>query len=91
MRLKHARGHMWQFVQAAVSGLAVAVVTFTNYKLHFNAATVVLLYMLVIVCQSLAGGSVPSTLVSLGAAICLDGASGYLVASGARSSPPQWK
>ena len=65
--------HYWQRCwQAAVSGLAIAVATFTCYKLHFNAATVVLLYLLVIVAQSLAGGFVLSATVALIAAACLD-------------------
>jgi len=65
--------HYWQrYWQAAVSGLAIAVATFTCYKLHFNAATVVLLYLLVIVWQSLAGGFVLSATVALIAAACLD-------------------
>ena len=58
--------------QAAVSGLAIALVTFSCYKLHFNAATVVLLYLLVIVWQSLAGGFTLSAAIALIAAACLD-------------------
>ena len=55
-----------------MSGLAVAVVTLAGYDLHLNAATVELLYLLVILCQSLAGGFVLSAMVALGAAVCLD-------------------
>jgi len=55
-----------------VSGLAIALVSFCSYKLHFNAATVVLLYLLVIVWQSLAGRFALSAAVALVAALCLD-------------------
>jgi two-component system sensor histidine kinase KdpD len=72
MGRRNAR-HSWQrHWQAAVSGLAIAVATFTCYKLQFNAATVVLLYLLVIVWQSLAGGFVLSAAVAMIAAVCLD-------------------
>jgi two-component system sensor histidine kinase KdpD len=72
MRLRNS-GHYWRRGwQAGVSGLAIAVATFTCYKLHFNAATVVLLYLLVIVWQSLAGGFILSATVALIAAACLD-------------------
>ena len=65
--------HYWRRCwQAAVSGLAIAVVTFSCYKLHFNAAPVVLLYLLVIVWQSLMGGFILSAIVSMVAAVCLD-------------------
>jgi two-component system sensor histidine kinase KdpD len=69
MRLRNARRHGRQ---ATVSGLAIAAVTFASYELHFNAATVVLLYLLVIVWQSLAGSFVLSALISVAAAVCLD-------------------
>jgi two-component system sensor histidine kinase KdpD len=58
--------------RAVVSVLAIAVVTFCSYTLHFNAATVELLYLLIIVWQSLAGGFVLSAAVSLAAGACLD-------------------
>jgi len=61
-----------RFWQAPISGLAIALATFAGYRLHFNAATVALLYLLVIVCQSLSGGRVLSAAFSLGAAACLD-------------------
>ena len=72
MRPRNTRHHWQRYWQAAVSGLAIAVATFTCYKLHFNAATVVLLYLLVIVWQSLAGGFALSAAVALVAAVCLD-------------------
>ena len=72
MRPRSTR-HYWQRCwQAAVSGLAIAPATFSCYKLHFNAATVVLLYLLVIVAQSSVGGFVLSAMVALIAAVCLD-------------------
>ena len=58
--------------RAGASGAAVALVTATGYILRFNAATVVLLYLLVIAWQSLDGGFAISTIISLAAAICLD-------------------
>ncbi len=72
MRLKNTRKYWRQCLQAAASGLAIAVATFSSYKLHFNAATVVLLYLLIIVGQSLTGELVLSALVSLVAAACMD-------------------
>lgn len=72
MRLRNTRQYWRQCMQAAVGGLAIAVVTFASYKLHFNAATVVLLYLLIIVGQSLTGGFAVSAIISLIAAACLD-------------------
>jgi two-component system sensor histidine kinase KdpD len=72
MRRRNTRHYWQQCWQATVSGLAIAVVTFSCYKLHFNAATVVLLYLLVIVWQSLAGGFALSATVAMIAAVCLD-------------------
>jgi two-component system sensor histidine kinase KdpD len=72
MRLRDTRHYWRRGWQAATSGLAIALVTFSCYKLHFNAATVVLLYLLVIVSQSLAGGFVLSAAVAMIAALCLD-------------------
>jgi two-component system, OmpR family, sensor histidine kinase KdpD len=72
MRLRNARRFRRQLLQAAVSGLAIAVATCSGYKLHFNAATVILLYLLIIVRQALAGGFALSAIVSLAAAACLD-------------------
>jgi two-component system sensor histidine kinase KdpD len=72
MRRKNTR-HFWrQCWQAALSGLAIAVATYACYKLHLNAATAVLLYLLVIVWQSLAGGFALSAAVAMLAAVCLD-------------------
>jgi K+-sensing histidine kinase KdpD len=72
MRRKNSRHYWRQCWQAALSGLAVAAATYACYKLHFNAATVVLLYLLVIVWQSLASGFALSAAVAMVAAVCLD-------------------
>jgi two-component system sensor histidine kinase KdpD len=56
----------------AVSGIAIALLTFTGYKLHFNNATIVLLLLFVVVLQSLTGRVVASVIVAIAAAGCLD-------------------
>ena len=61
-----------QALHATASALAIAAVTFVSYSLHLNAATVVLLYLLVIVCQSLAGNFLLSAFISVAAALSLD-------------------
>jgi hypothetical protein len=50
MHLRTARRYGRPAFQATASWLAIAAVTFVSYGLHLNAATVVLLYLLVIVC-----------------------------------------
>jgi hypothetical protein len=40
----------------ALSGLALGLVTLFSYKLHINSLTVVLMYLLIAVLQSLGGG-----------------------------------
>jgi len=72
MRLTNTRQFWRQCQSAATSSLAIAVLTFVGYQLHFNAVTVSLLYLLVIVLQSLAGGPVASAIVAVDAAACLD-------------------
>jgi two-component system, OmpR family, sensor histidine kinase KdpD len=72
MRLKKLGQYRRQCWQAAVSGLAIVLLSLVSFKLHFNAATVVLLYLLVIVWQSLAGGFALSATVAIMAAACLD-------------------
>jgi len=72
MHLRNAGRYWRQCLQATISGLAIAVVTFSGYKLHFNAATVVLLYLLIVVGQSLTGAFAVSAIISLVAAACLD-------------------
>src|ERR1700720_2044781 len=61
-----------QCAHAAVSGLAIVVVTFSGYELHVNGATAALLCLLVVVWQSLEDGFAISAAVSLFAAGCLD-------------------
>jgi PAS domain S-box-containing protein len=46
--------------------------TFVSYTLQFNAPTVVLIYLFIAVLQSLGGGFIASSFVSLLAAACLD-------------------
>jgi len=61
-----------QYSRALLSVFAIVGVTFAGYKLHFNAATAVLLCLLIIVWQSLSQGLAMSAAVSLVAAACLD-------------------
>jgi PAS domain S-box-containing protein len=56
----------------ALGSVAVALVTIVSYKLHLNPATVVLLYLTVVLLQSLIGGFIVSVIVSFSAAACLD-------------------
>ncbi len=58
--------------QAALSALAIILITSVCYRLHFNAATVVLLYLLAIVWQSLVGGFALAAAVALMAGLLLD-------------------
>lgn len=58
--------------QVTLSVLAIVLVSLVCYGLHFNAATVVLLYLLVIVWQSLVGGFAVAAAVALLAAVLLD-------------------
>jgi PAS domain S-box-containing protein len=58
--------------QLALSVLALCLATFISYKLHFNTPTVVLIYVVVALFQSLVGGFISSAIVSLLAAACLD-------------------
>jgi two-component system, OmpR family, sensor histidine kinase KdpD len=50
----------------------IAAITFCGYQLHFTTPTAALLFLGVIVWQSLAGGLASAVLVSLCAAACLD-------------------
>jgi two-component system sensor histidine kinase KdpD len=54
------------------SSAAIGLLTFTGYKFHFNNATIVLLFLLVVVLQSLTGRVIASVLVAIAAAGCLD-------------------
>ena len=55
-----------------LGGFAIALLTFSGYRFHFNTATAVLLDLLVIVLQSLVSDFVPSAIVAVTAAACLD-------------------
>jgi PAS domain S-box-containing protein len=55
----------------ALSSLALGLVTLFSYKLHINSTTVVLMYLLIAVLESLAGGFISSAIVSVLAAACL--------------------
>jgi two-component system sensor histidine kinase KdpD len=61
-----------KYGRAVVSGLAIVGVTFSGYSLHLNAASAVLLCLLVVVWQSLENDFALSAAVSLIAAACLD-------------------
>jgi two-component system sensor histidine kinase KdpD len=62
----------WSFQWCMFGSLAVAVVTWFGYRLHFSFAAASLCYLLLIVGQSLAGDFAASSLVSLMALGCLD-------------------
>jgi two-component system sensor histidine kinase KdpD len=72
MYLRQPRQFRRQCQSIAASGAAIALLTFTGYKLHFNNATIVLLLLFVVVLQSLTGGVVASVIVAMAAAGCLD-------------------
>jgi two-component system sensor histidine kinase KdpD len=57
---------------AAVSSLAIALLTLISYRLHINNATIVLSFLFVLVLQSLTGGAIASAIVAAVAAGCLD-------------------
>jgi two-component system, OmpR family, sensor histidine kinase KdpD len=65
-------GRLRQYVRSAASVFAIAAITFCGYQLHFTTPTAALLFLGVIVWQSLAGGLASAALVSLLAAGCLD-------------------
>jgi two-component system sensor histidine kinase KdpD len=70
--IRSTRSLRRQCTHAAVSGLAILVVTFSGYELHLNSATAALLCLLVVVWQSLEDGFAISAVVCLFAAACLD-------------------
>jgi two-component system sensor histidine kinase KdpD len=72
MDLRPPRQFRRQCQSVAASSVAIALLTFTGYKLHFNNATIVLLLLFVVVLQSLTGGVVASVIVAIAAAGCLD-------------------
>jgi two-component system sensor histidine kinase KdpD len=62
-----------QFVGETLAGCwAVSLLTFTGYVLHFNAAPVGFLFLLLVVCIAILCGFWQASLVSLLACICLD-------------------
>src|SRR5258707_10422812 len=61
-----------KYSRAAVSVLAIALLTLICYRLHINNVTVVLFYLLVLVWQSLTGEAVASVIVAIFTAGCLD-------------------
>jgi two-component system, OmpR family, sensor histidine kinase KdpD len=62
-----------QFVgETLAGGWAVALLTFTGYVLHFNAAPVGFLFLLLVVCIAILCGFWQASLVSLLACACLD-------------------
>jgi two-component system, OmpR family, sensor histidine kinase KdpD len=72
MQPRNSWGYLHKLAHAALGAFAIALLTFSGFRLHFNAATVVLLYLLVIVWQSLMGGFALSASVAMIAAVCLD-------------------
>jgi two-component system, OmpR family, sensor histidine kinase KdpD len=72
MQPRNARSYLHKLGHAALGAFAIALLTFSGFRLHFNAATIVLLYLLIIVWQSLTGGFVLSASVAIVAALCLD-------------------
>ncbi|MGB8029167.1 MAG: DUF4118 domain-containing protein [Terracidiphilus sp.] len=62
-----------QFVGETLAGCwAIALLTFTGYVLHFNAAPVGFLFLLVVVCVAILCGFWQASVVSLLACACLD-------------------
>jgi two-component system, OmpR family, sensor histidine kinase KdpD len=60
------------WVQIILGVLAIGVVTFVCYPLHLDLTIPMLLFLLVVVVQSLSGGFFPTAVTSLVAAGCLD-------------------
>ena len=58
-------------VQVAFGSAALALVTVFGYKLHLNAATIVPLYLCIVVLQGVAGGTMTSAIVTAVAGACL--------------------
>jgi two-component system sensor histidine kinase KdpD len=71
--LRKAGKRLWHAAKRAfVGGLFVAAITVVCHRLNANFAVASLLYLLVVVAQSLAGDFLPALCVSLGAVGCLD-------------------
>jgi len=72
MPVKSTRGFWPQFRSLAASILVIALLTTAGFELHFNNATVVLLFLLVVVMHALTGRTLASMIVAMFAAACLD-------------------
>jgi two-component system, OmpR family, sensor histidine kinase KdpD len=62
----------WSAVQAIPSVLVVGILTFICFEIHLGLSSVSLLYLLIVVIQSLSGNFQSSVIVSVFAVLCLD-------------------
>jgi two-component system sensor histidine kinase KdpD len=70
---KRQRPTRWQFVGESLLGCwVIGLLTFTGYVLHFNAAPVGFLFLLVVVCEAILCGFWQASIVSFVACSCLD-------------------
>jgi two-component system sensor histidine kinase KdpD len=70
---KRARPSRAQFIGESLLGCwVVGLLTFAGYILHFNAAPVGFLFLLVVVCEAILCGFWQASIVSLVACLCLD-------------------
>jgi two-component system sensor histidine kinase KdpD len=72
MHLIHTAQFRCQCKPVIASSLAIALLTLISYELRLNEATVVLLYLIVVILQSMTGSFVPAAIVGLIVAACLD-------------------
>src|SRR5436305_1083260 len=72
MRILTAHPLRSSIARFALNCLAIALATLFSYEFHLNAATVLLLYLLIVVLQSLRGGFVSSAILAVIAVVCLD-------------------
>jgi len=72
MHLNNTHGYKLRWRSFAASVVAIALLTFAAYRLHFNNATIVLLFLFVVVMHSLTGRAIASAIVAIVAAGCLD-------------------
>ncbi len=62
-----------QFLGQSLAGCwVIALLTFTGYTLHFNAAPIGFLFLLVVVCEAILAGFWQASIVSVLACACLD-------------------
>jgi two-component system, OmpR family, sensor histidine kinase KdpD len=71
MYLKSMRGLRLPWKSFVASNAAIALLAFAGFRLHFNNATVVLLFLFVVVMHSLTGRAIASAIVAMIAAGCL--------------------